>query len=295
MASDAINELTKKLLCVITKKELLEKVLQQKDGDKNVEINSQSFEKTVKTVLKNQYNLEAPFSNKLDFFAESFRKNVRRHADAFKKRKFSKVKIVQQILEKNETYYGDKIQKIELQGRKRPREPEAGTSQSGLLVQYSKAKKIKESFDKKSKSQRMRDSQKVRENAPNKGSIGYSFVQNLRFEGHHKAATVVDEIRKNPGVLGPRLAAFLKKENHPEKWSNLDVLAEFFDRNLTVAEYKAERINANKSSGISSWPCWNIISNEKRKCCPEGIIQTGENSIKCPMQNVSDSIHYYHY
>ena len=136
----------------------------------------------------------------------------------------------------------------------------------------------------------MKDAQKVRDNAPNKGSIGYSFVQILRLEGHNKAAFVVDEIRKNPGELGPRLAAFVKQENHPEKWSSLDVLADFFDRDLSVSDYNAHRKNVNKSSGIKSWPSWNILANEKRKCCPDSILQTDENTIQCSMQNVSHSI-----
>ena len=71
-------------------------------------------------------------------------------------------------------------------------------------------------FSDKSKPQKLKDSKRVRDSAPNKGSIAYGFVQNLRLEGHHKAAFVVDEIRKNPGELGPRLAAFLKQENQPE-------------------------------------------------------------------------------
>ena len=148
-------------------------------------------------------------------------------------------------------------------------------------------------FSDKSKAQKLKDAQKVRDNAPNKGSIGYSFVQILRLEGHNKAAFVVDEIRKNPGELGPRLAAFLKQENQPEKWSILDVLADFFDRDLSVSDYKAHRTNVNKSSGIKSWPSWNILANEKRKCCPDSILQTDENTIQCSMQNVSHSIYIY--
>ena len=146
-------------------------------------------------------------------------------------------------------------------------------------------------FSGKSKAQKLKDAQKVRDNAPNKGSIGYSFVQILRLEGHNKAAFVVDKIRKNPGELGPRLAAFVKQENHPEKWSSLDVLADFFDRDLSVSDYKAHRKNVNKSSGIKSWPSWNTLANEKRKCCPDSILQTDENTIQCSMQNVSHSIY----
>ena len=61
MASDIINQLTRNLLSEITKQELLEKVLEQKESDgKNVEISNNSFEKFVKNVLISQYNLEPP-------------------------------------------------------------------------------------------------------------------------------------------------------------------------------------------------------------------------------------------
>ena len=124
MASDIINQLTKNLLSEITKKELFEKVLEQKESNgKNVAILSKSFENSVKNVLISQYNLEPPYSDKLDLFAESFRKTVRRHADSLKKLKLSNAKKVQQILENNKTYYDIKIQKTELQVRRRQKRP----------------------------------------------------------------------------------------------------------------------------------------------------------------------------
>ena len=136
MASDVINLLTRNLLSEITKKELLQKVLEQKESDgKNVEISNNSFEKFVKNVLISQYNLEPPLSEKsqekLDTFAANFRHTVRRHADSLKKLKLPTFKKVQRILEKNENYYGIKIQKTELQVipnviRRRKRKP--GTS-----------------------------------------------------------------------------------------------------------------------------------------------------------------------
>ena len=128
MASDIVNSLTRNLLSEITNKELLEKVLEQKESNgKNVAILSKSFENSVKNVLISQYNLEPPYSDKLDLFAESFRKTVRRHADSLKKLKFSNAKKVQQILENNNTFYGIKIKKTELVIRRR-RKRKSGTS-----------------------------------------------------------------------------------------------------------------------------------------------------------------------
>ena len=68
MASDIVNQLTRNILSEITKKELLKKVLEQKESDgKNVEISNNSFEKFVKNVLISQYNL-------LNFFISFYRK-----------------------------------------------------------------------------------------------------------------------------------------------------------------------------------------------------------------------------
>ena len=129
MASDVVNLLTRNLLSQITNRELLEKVLEQKESNgKNVTILSKCFENSVKNVLISQYNLEPPYSDKLDLFAESFRKTVRRHSDSLKKLKLSNAKKVQQILENNKTYYDIKIQKTELQIRRRRRKRKAGTS-----------------------------------------------------------------------------------------------------------------------------------------------------------------------
>ena len=84
MASDAINQFTRDILREVTKKELLQKVLIQKDtGGKDITIKSKNFESTVKNVLINLYDLEFP-SVELDTFMTKFRKTVRRHGEVKK-------------------------------------------------------------------------------------------------------------------------------------------------------------------------------------------------------------------
>ena len=242
-----VNEITRNTLNEITKKELLQKVLVQKDiGGKNVTITSHNFENTVKNVLINHYDLLDIPSTKLDIFVTNFRQAVRRHHNNNKV-----ARDTSKIFKYFENYYDVEIQKSELQNKphKRPRALEPGTSRP---PQTHMAERIK------SKAQRERDSKKVRENAPTKDSIGLAFVQSLRLDGHHEAAFVAQEIWKNP-ELGPRLKDFLKKENNPEKWRNLDALANFFDRDMTVAEYNSLRKNVNETSGINAMPCYDTI------------------------------------
>ena len=271
-----VNEITRNTLSELTKKELLQKVLAQKDiaSDKDIKIKSPIFESTVKNVLINHYDLVDIPSQKLDKFVETFRQAVRRHHEH---KKVSQN--VNKILQYFPTYYEVKIEKNELQDKpkKRPRDLEAGTSRP---PQTPMAKRIK------SKAQRERDSKKVRENAPTKDSIGLAFVQSLRSDGHHSAAFVAQEIWKNP-ELGPKLKAFLKKENNPEKWRNIDVLANFFDQDMSVSDYNSLRENVNKTAGINAMPCYDILYKEKLKCClePDSIIQT-EDNVQCSMQDL---------
>ena len=114
-----------------------------------------------------------------------------------------------------------------------------------------------------------------------------AFVQTLREQGHFEAAKAVDQIRKNPTELGPKVKVFLKNENQPKKWTNLEALAWYFDLDMSVSEYKSQRININRTSGINSVPCWDTLYSEKLKCGIDKhfIIQT-QNNIQCPMQVV---------
>ena len=202
-------------------------------------------------MLINHYDLVEIPSKNLDKFVETFRQAVRKHYDARK---------VNRHVDKIFKYfdYEVKIEKSELldKAKKRPRALEPGTSRPPKMP---KSQKIMKTYGKKSKSQFMKDSQKVRKNAPNKDSIAYGFVQNLRLDGDHDAAFVVEEIRKNPGELGPILKAILKKEIHSEKWTNLDVLANFFDQDMTVKEYNDKRKSVNETSGINAMPCYDIV------------------------------------
>ena len=150
-------------------------------------------------------------------------------------------------------------------------------------------------FSNKSKErQQFRHSEKVRNNAPNEDSVGSAFAQILRSKRHFAAAKVVEQIQKNPAELGPKIKIFLKNENNqPKKWTNLESLAEYFNQDMAVSDFRAFRINVNKSSGFNAVPCWETLHIDKMKLSPDRqfIIQT-ENSIRCPMQEVSQNYLY---
>ena len=98
---------------------------------------------------------------------------------------------------------------------------------------------------------------------------------------------MVEKIREEPAKLGPELKKFLKNENKPKKWTSIEALAEFFDSDKSVSEFRAYRENVNKSAGINAMPCWDILYTEKIKMSPDRrfITQT-VNRVLCPMQEV---------